>query len=588
MTTKNWVYGAKSPDIEQAVSEAIFAAHRYRNKICELELAKRQRHEELLQRLAPEYVTACQAVVEVEAELAAAREAIQGERVKQRTRSPDGVQGYVDTAAQCKARLKELRANRKAAKQAAYTDPAVAAAMNENQQQHKAECKAAKDDSGLYWGTEAIVRQACASFASGSPPRFKRYKGEGQLAVQLQGGLDSSEATQADTRLQLIVPDDLQERLWQHGKAPRSLRKAHCLIRIGSDERKSPIFARVPIVFHRSLPPGQIKWAYLERRKLADQAKWFIRLTIDVPDSDRPRPAGTVAVHVGWRKESQGLRVATTLGSDGQYRYLRLSNDHLDDYERLDSIKSRRDNGFNEIRQRFAEWLAAHDHPEWIATEVKHMAKWKNPAKLVSIILRWREERFHGDGMFAELNHWRKSDKHLWQHECRLRKRVIRRRADLYRNFAKQLSEGYGTVVVAPIDAKRLVEHSDPEELERDQSARRAKQAAVSDLIRMIREKFPLHCVEVSAVGISETCANCGEKNRVKRKVQCRECRSTYDTDENAVSNTLARGEVAIKEGALLELLHAKEDAEQKKREKLAKMQAANRAARKRKREAVS
>ena len=591
MPTKNWVYGAKSPDIEQAVSDAIYAAHRYRNKLCELELEKRKRHEDLLQRLAPDYVTACKAVEAEEKLLGEAREAIQEERVKQRTKKPKGVDHLTAKASECKAALKQLRADRKAAKQSAYDDPAVTQAMEQNQQQHKEACAEAKANSGLYWGTEAIVKQACKSFAAGAPPRFKRFDGEGQLAVQLQGGHDTSDALDSDTRLQLIVPDALQERLLMHGKAPRSKTTVACLIRIGSYDNKSPIFARVPIKFHRALPPGKIKWAYLERRMLANRPKWSVRLTIDVPEPDRPRPDGYVAIHVGWHSEAKGLRVATSLGSDGKYRYLRLSNEHLADYERLDSVRSQRDIAFNEIRDRFTEWLKSHTHPEWLDEDTKFISRWKSPAKLAGIILRWRDERFEGDGIFDSLNQWRKQDKHRWQHERRLSKRIVRRRSDLYRNFAKQLSDQYGTAFIAPIDAKELVEHSKPEDLERDNrlSARRAKQAAVSDLLRMIREKFPLHCVEIDAKGITKTCANCGAENVVRRrKVQCVGCHKTYDVDENALSNTLARGEVALKSGALLELRQAQEDKEQQQREKLAKMQAANRAARKRKREAVS
>ena len=584
-STINWVYGANAPDIEQAVSDAIFAAHRYRNKLCELELAKRERHEQLLQRLAPEYVLAFQAVEAVENQLGEARDAIQAERIKQRTKKPEGVKHLQEKATACKAKLRELRATRKAAKQSAYGDVIVKDAMEANQQQHKSDVAQAKSDSGLYWGTEAIVKQACNSFSSGAPPRFNRYEGKGQLAVQLQNGLDCREALETDTRLQIIVPDELQERLLMRGKAPRSMRSAECLIRIGSEGR-APIFARVPIKFHRPLPTGRIKWAYLERRKLANKSKWSVRLTIDVPERKPTTELGTVAIHVGWRSEAQGLRVATWKGSDGRYGYLRLSNEHCADYRRLDAVKSKRDIAFNEIRAIFAEWLKVNEHPEWIAEATKYIGKWKNPAKLASIVLRWREDRFVGDSIFEELDCWRKQDKHRWQHERRLSKRVIRRRTTDYRKFCVQLEHEYHVAVVAQIDAKELTEHSQPEELKRDPNVRNAKIAAVSDLLRMIREKFQLRCIDTEAAGISQECSTCGEKNAVtKRKVQCCGCNRTYDTDENGVENTLARGYVAIENGALLELRKAKEDKAVKQQEKLAKMQEGNRAARKRKRE---
>lgn len=593
MLTKNFVYGARSPDIEQAVGDAIYAAHRYRNQLCELELAKRQRHEDLLQRLAPEYVAACQAVEAVEQQLGEAREAIQAERKRQRTRKPKGVDQHIEAARSAKSQLKDLRAARKAAKHAAYEDPAVDAAIKENQQRHKAAQQEAKRESGLYWGTEAVVKASASSFSSGAPPRFKRWDGEGQLAVQLQQGLDTRDAIQGDdTRLQLRISDELQEALAVDGKARQSVsRQAEALVRIGSDGR-APVFARVPITVHRPLPPGKIKWAYLERRMLANEPKWSLRLTIDTPSRSPSADSGTVAVHVGWLMEEQGLRVASWRDDAGQWGYLRLPHLHCDDHLEIDEIRSERDRAFNEYRDGLRDWLRNRGKlPEWLREAQKTMHLWRSPRRLAGLVLHWRDNRFVGDEIFLSLDKWRKRDKKHWQHERRLSKRLVRRRRDTFRNFAAELERRCKVAVIAPIDAKELVEHSDPEALERDDAirTRHAKWAAVSDLLRIIREKFHLRCVEIEAAGITQECASCGEKNTVRRrKVQCDGCCRTYDVDENALENTLARGEAAIKNGALLELQRAEEVKADKQREKLAKLQRANRAARKKQREAVA
>lgn len=573
MATKNWVYGAKTPDIEQAVDAATLAAHRYRNRLCELEIDKRKRHEELLQRLAPGYVAACNAVEAAETRLAEIREAIQAERVKQRTKKPTGCDSLTAEATATKAQLKQLRATRKIEKQAAYSMPAVAEAMKVNTAQHKAQCAEAKTASGLYWGTEAIVRQACGSFASGAPPRFKRYDGEGQLAVQLQGGLDCADAERSNTLCYLGDAID-RKRRW-------------CYIRIGSDGR-APIFARVPIVFHRPLPAGRIKWAYLERRKIASHVRWSIRLTIDCdPETDRCRD-GEVAIHTGCRMEPSGLRVCTWLGSDGERGCLRLPTSHCDDYYKLDEIKSQRDLAFNEAIGQFMQWRAKQTElPEWLSELTSHIHQWKSANRLDDLAWRMYAHPTHDDDDIVDrLMDWRKQDKHRWQNERRLSVRIVRRRNDLFRNFAKQMSDRYGVAIVSPIDAKELTENSNPEDLERDntQAHRHAKWAAVSTLTQCVREKFPLHCIEVSSVDITRQCCNCGTLSAsTSRKVQCLECGHTHDVDDNAVVNTLARGEAAIKSGALLELVAAQEDKAASKAAKLAKMQEANRGARKHK-----
>lgn len=570
MPTLNWCYGAKTPDIEQAVSDAIFAAHRYRNRLCELELAKRERHYEILRDLAPAFV-ACECSLEIaESELGEVRESIQRERVKQRTKSPKGVQSLTVRAAELKNEIKELRAKLKSAKLAAYADPAVIAAMAENTARHRSECKASKAESGLYWGTEAIVTAACRSFASGAPPRFRRYDGEGQLAVQLQGGLDCGDAERFNTLCYL-------------GESLGGKRR-ECFIRIGSESGK-PVFAKVAVVFHRPLPDGKIKWAYLERRKVADHVRWTIRLTIDVERQSAPALPGEVAIHTGWRMEPSGLRVATWLGSDGQRGVVRLPKVHCDDYAKLDAIRSDRDRRFNDMIGELREWLKDREVPEWLAELRPHLHLWKSKARLAKLYWQWVEDRFEdhfdGDGQILEtLNAWRKYDKHKWQNECRLSVRIVRRRKDAFRNFAATIAAKYGVAIVSPIDAKALTENSEPEELDRDNtlSHRHAKWAAVSELTGMIREKFPLRCVDVDSKNISRQCSNCGCLNEVNhRKIQCRECGHTIDNDENAVVNTLARGEAAVKSGALLELEASQRDRENAGKEKLEKMQQAAR-----------
>src|SRR5690606_31760086 len=95
-------------------------------------------------------------------------------------------------------------------------------------------------------------------------------RGEGQIAVQLQGGMDTDQMWSPNTLCYLD----------QHEDGPVT-----CVCRIASDERGKPIFARVPIIFHRPLPRGRVKWCYVERRMLADRERWSVRFTIDTePD----------------------------------------------------------------------------------------------------------------------------------------------------------------------------------------------------------------------------------------------------------------------------------------------------------------
>jgi len=573
-STLNWCYGAKTPDIEQAVSDAIFAAHTYRNQLCALELEKRARHYQVLVELSPDYVAACDAVTLVEVAAQAVEDLITAEKVTQRTQTPKNIKHLRDRATALAAELQVKRAVRKVAQCSAYAMPAVIAALDRSTAQHKAARKQAKQASGLYWGTEATVTESCRDFHKGPPPTFKRYDGTGQLSVQLQGGLDCADAERYNTLCYL--GDSLG------GK------RRECFIRIGSDNR-APVFACVPIVFHRALPAGEIKRAYLERRKIASHVRWTIRFTIDIERDipDRPMP-GEVAIHTGWRMEEGSLRVATWLASDGSTGTLRLSQEHCADYLRLDSLEANRAAGLNEVIAELRTWAKSRELPEFL-TEVKpHLHLWKSQARLAKLVWHWAEARFDGDSaMFERLDSWRKTDKHLWQHHRRLTVRISRRRRDAYRVFAKSLSERYGVAILAPIQVQKLTkkptETRPPEdwELDQTQSRRHAAWAAVSDLTSCIRERFPLRCITVSSVNMTKECVNCGEINKADgRKIQCRGCGQTYDCDDNAVANTLARGDAALLDGALLALVTEQELKEAAKQAKLVKLQEANNAAR--------
>jgi hypothetical protein len=574
LSVKNWVYGGKVPTPQEAVDEAIFTAHKYRNKLCELELEKRKRHYDLLRRLAPEFVAAEETVATLEAALGACREKIQAERVKQRTKTPTGCKTWIAESADIKSRLKDARAVLKAAKHAAYDDPAVKAAMDANSEQHKSECAQAKQESGLYWGTEAVIRDSCRSFASGAPPKFARYEGRGQLAVQVQGGMDCSKAIDENTLVYIV------------GEG----RKRTAKVRIASDGGR-PVFADLPIVFHRDLPDGAIKWAFLQKRMRANKPKYSLRLAIDVADPvDVQVPPGEVAIHVGWRKHGDGLKVVTWLGSDGEKGSLVLPASHCEDYLKLDKIKSERDIEFGKAIDHLRGWLECRgDVPEFLEEVRSHLHAWKSQKRLAALVVAWRDARFDpwDIDIFEYLEAWRKKDKHAWQHDARLRERIAGRRKTIYQTFLCGLARRYGVAIVAPIDAKELTENSEPEDLTADPTLqhRRAKWAAVSTLIQYAREKWPERCIEVDGANMSRQCMRCGHVNEPQgKRVQCHGCGATWDVDINAATVMLERGQAAARDGALDALVEAKEKKAEAAREKLAKMIQARRDASARKR----
>src|SRR5205807_6540186 len=102
--------------------------------------------------------------------------------------------------------------------------------------------------------------------------RFHRWDGRGRLAVQLQGGLPVADAFGSDSRLRIApVPAGA----WERG-APPSARRTTVQLRIGSEGRE-PVWATVPVVLHRPLPPAaQIKWVFLLRERIGTSEDWHV------------------------------------------------------------------------------------------------------------------------------------------------------------------------------------------------------------------------------------------------------------------------------------------------------------------------
>lgn len=582
------MYGAKTPDTEDQIVEILKAANVYRNRLCEIELDRRSKYYATLAAMSPEYAAIAKKIEDLETRQQQARNLLKAMRAKHRTLRPDGADEIVSEILNINKLLRAANKEEKAAQKVALQLPVVVEALAIQDQENKVILKQAKDTCGFYWGTEAIIRESCKAFRKGSPPKFKRFTGEGQVGLQIAKGLPTSNLQAKRTLLQLHIPQELQRKFANGEKVRDSEQKAECWFRIDSENRK-PVFAKVPIIFSRPFPDGAvIKQAFIERRKIANMTRWKVRFSIEVPYTNPPQPndqklPSHVAIHVGWRFSSSGLRVATWLGSDGRYGTLVLPKSHCDDYMKLDSVQADRDEQFNAMRKRLSEWKVASDIPEWLSAETESLHAWKSQQRLASLCLKWASQRFEGDeSIFNELDAWRKKDKARWQHSRRLSSRVARRRKDLFHVFAKQMRQAYDVAIVAAIGVKELTSNSEPEDMTADISTqhRHANWASVSQLSLIIQDKFFLRSVPVSSVNITRRCAACGNLNDVNRRsVQCHSCGTTYDVDTNAATNMLSAGEQALWDGALDKLVESQENKVAARKDKQRRMAEARRRA---------
>ena len=245
MAVLNWCYGAKSATVNaDVIDEQLWLAHKYRNRLIELERDRRTAAEQAARTLHPELDAAVAQYEVAEAAVDTAYNALKRSRVEARKRvEPTAEQQQaIDEAKAWRARAsKELQTHKVAAYKAVsesqkpYRDIAASqigdiegesatarkrrvnalylqmiedAGLSAGEAEFEAAAKRARAECGLYWGTYLIIEDAAKDYRKGAPPKFRRWDGNGSIAVQLHGGLTYDKAIGGtDSRLQLHLPE---------------------------------------------------------------------------------------------------------------------------------------------------------------------------------------------------------------------------------------------------------------------------------------------------------------------------------------------------------------------------------------------
>lgn len=606
--TKNWMFGALAPTTNHdAVVEQIRRSHKYRNTLVALELERRAASESTIRRLSPEYATLAAVYDATHAEVEDAFSELKLLRAKTRTRC-EPTPEIAERIAAAKAARSEAAAAMKSAKSAAYqllaekqaelkvkADASVpqegspttrkklvtaeflglaeAAGIDAGAAAYERNFKACRKLSGCYWGTYLPIEDACKDFGKGAPPRFERWDECGAIAVQLQGGLSVADAIACnDTQLRIVQSPELQERLATKGKARFSAAHGVMQIRYNSDEKSKPLWAEVPVVWHRPLPPnGKIKWAFLHRNKVGDQFRWSVRIVVEEPDvatADHANPGSIAAIHPGWRLLPNGdMRVAVIVGSDGQTREVTLPAARLRDDAKVAELQSVRDILFNAFLPTFADWIDAHraELPEWFNTETETIRQWQSAERLRKLLRKWRDDESskphwdipkYADSLQRHLWHhertatkpasWLHQELHLLEWQENLRLQLQDQRKNDYRHLAKELAKQYEFVAISDVDWSELAKREGPlEDVAQTNTHRRmARLASPGIMLQFVRERFAGRIVNVPAKHITAQCHICGQVDEFDRRElthECSNCKTEWDQDVNGARNQLAR-----------------------------------------------
>lgn len=537
MPTLAYQYGAFEPTENlPVVREQMRLAHRYRNALVDIELKRRADAEAVLRTHHPELrelaERACLLAVLSERAYRLFKRANARARRKVSTK-----EDRASAAVLRKAKSAAWKAFGEARK-AAWSDPAMKAAQQAVNDAANVAQKKARAECGCYWGTYLIVEEAMEDARKGTPPRFLRWKGEGTVAVQLQGGMSVGELTSGtDTRL----------RLEGHG------RDRLLWLRIGSGGRagREAVWTKIPFTLHRPLPDGaRIKWAKLHLRRRATHEKWFVNFSLDVPADSRPNDRadfGSVGVDLGWRWTKDGLRVAYWFGSDGAEGELTIPPRDVGRWLWSREWQAKADESFNAARDALSAWLKGRTHlPDWMTERTETLGQWKSAARLAGLVLHWRNSRFAGDeAIFAELENWRSAHRKLFEATRCSEAQAIRWRTDSYRDFAAMLRRRYARCAIENIDWSQMQRLPAPEEATAADAAIRhyRRIASPGELAQTIRTFGPA-TEKMPAKDTTRRCADCGEYTGEPKPENlyhtCAHCGRVEDQDRNAARRLLA------------------------------------------------
>lgn len=433
--TRIWSFGARRPSAveELSIKEQLYKAHKYYNRLIEIERERRTKYREARSRFAPQLAELEAKDEALQAALEEARRELRSLRQKdrKRTEAPTGLKTRIaELIAEARATGKVLKAERadvtaktKQAREhldemtklaeAGDTNTERMAALQlmlggtpknllefaeEGTRIQEASYQAVREARAVcdvYWGTYLMIEEAVKTACKKSltDPRFKRFDGSGRIGVQIQGGMSTGDLFTGKSKLLQIDP--LASGQWD-SRSSRRHAYSTVRIRVGTVEQgRAPLWAEFPVLIHRKLPEGVVKSAWIHVERVGTMTRYRLQLMIEaVAFAKRERGKGTVALDVGWRSLPSGnLRVAYWVDSKGQHGSLELSAKLRTGITLSDSLRGFNDVHFEAARKVLRDWIERQKElPDWLTEATSHLAQWRQPRRLATVAFKMAAE----------------------------------------------------------------------------------------------------------------------------------------------------------------------------------------------------
>ena len=451
----------------------------------------------------------------------------------------------------------------------------VVAAYDQQQQRFK-DARQAAGRNGLWWGNYNAIMTSfdgarCHIAKAGGELKEKCFRGEGRLTVQIQGGTTAGEmfapagsSGRNEARLIDGPPPGWEDR--RAGKtlptpgSKRSQRRQLVTLAMtvytgrDTDGKATRRLLHVPLVYDRPLPAAaRVQQIVLTRRRgsrtPSGDWRYEVTFTLRVPEPATRELERIAAVHIGWRSEEDGIRVATVADRSG-CSHLVLPTSIKDRFQAASDMMSAADSDAEAMRARItADWTMA-GAPATIQADFESVRRARSGGAIAralrSMAENWRD---HTPGYAPTtreaLGSWSHGDLTARWMARNIQARTVRHRRDLVRVWVAGLATRYDAVIIQQYDIGRLRRRVVAGSALA--SSRRNIQCMAPGEVRATVAQT-LKSRGVTVIGHSGKttwlCHQCGTETApsdpLAHKMRCPGCDNLWDVDDNAALNALA------------------------------------------------